>query len=213
MKLQHKFTWLWKESGLLNELLRDQSGNLQPLKVYIKQLRKAADILAIKHPLPDTDRHDYYGWMGEVLCEFWLRLFGQEIGITSVQDTSENKFTRGYDFTAVSTFSEALVAQIQVKMRSREWATLKEGDLYTFLDEGHKAGVLPQYLVLMVPTMNGVRRETLSYLDDFRQRGYARFCIITGADMAYRIDRLPSSRNKSGLEEFLLQFRDAVMTS
>lgn len=211
IKLHHKFVWLWKESGLLDELQYDEYGLLQPLSFYIKELRKTAKRLAKAHPEQEDGYINYFGWLGEVLCEFWLKKFGHRYDLCSIGDTSDSKFNRGFDLTARSIFSEELVSQIQVKMRGREDAHFGAKDLLTFMDEGAKAGVLPAYLVLMVPTCTLRLEELLSYRDEFNKLGWKRFRIITGPCMQRDIDLLPSAAGRTGNEEFLLQFREAIL--
>jgi hypothetical protein len=209
MKLKHKYVRLWKESGLLDEL-RDEEGNVKPLSWYIKRLPKAAEKLAKNEADPREAYKDYYGWLGEVLCEFWLKKFGHRYDIAEVTDTSENQFTRGYDFTARSFFAEELKSQIQVKMRSDPEKTFLLKDLYTFFDEGQKAGILPQYLVLMVPTSSLTHQELLSYKNDFKRDYLPRIRVINQAIMQSNIHELPSTRGHGGNEEFFTSFREAV---
>lgn len=216
IKLQHHYLWLWKESRLLDDLLRDKYGYLQPLATYINELRPAAKKLTKRFSVVGQAEHDtyadYFGWLGEVLCEFWLKKFGHRYDLCGIGDTSDNKFNRGFDLTARSLFSEELVSQIQVKMRGREDARFSAKDLFTFMNEGAMANVLPAYLVLMVPTCTLKPEELLSYRDEFNKLGWKRFRIITGPCMQRDIDLLPSAAGRSGNEEFLLQFREAVLT-
>jgi hypothetical protein len=212
MKLQHKYTWLWHESKLLDEL-RDKDGNVKPLAWYIKQLPKAASKLAAKESDAKETYKDYYGWLGEVLCEFWLKKFGHRYDIAEVTDTSENQFTRGYDFVARSFFTEELKSQIQVKMRSDSEKMFILKDLYTFFDEGQKAGILPQYLVLMVPTSTLTHKELLSYKNDFNRQYLPRIRVINQAIMQDNIHELPSIRGLGGNAEFFTSFREAVTGS
>ena len=207
--INHKYKWLWRENGLLDELAEDKYGNLQPLSWYIKQLSRCAKQLAEKHPI-DQAYANYFGWQGEVLCEFWLRLFGHRYDLCDIEDTSEDQFTRGFDIRARSIFASELEAQIQVKMRGRSDAIFNEYDLFTFLDEAKEAEILPPYMVLMVPTSTGLKRDVLSYHKNFKQSGFHRFRIITGPVMEEEIDNLPLTEGNSGKEEFLIQFREAI---
>jgi hypothetical protein len=210
MHLQHKYTWLWKESGLLDELATDDYGNLQPLSWYVKQLPKAARQLAAKHPI-DQAYANYYGWMGEVLVEFFLKKFGGRFDLQSIVDTSDDQFTRGFDFRGSDVFAN-LPIQVQVKMKSDQTRTLTKDNLFTFMDEGQKAAILPQYLILVVPSFFGKERiDVLSYKDDFQKLATKSFQIITGRDMQVAINSLPSATHgRGGNEEFLLQFAEAV---
>jgi len=208
MKLQHKYTWLWKESGLLDEFARDEHDNLQPLSWYVKQLPRVAKRLAAKHPMENAYAN-YYGWMGEVLVEFWLKKFGHRYDLQQIMDTSDQQFNRGFDFTGADVF-DSLPVQVQVKMKSDQIRTLTKDKLFTFMDEGQKAGVLPQYLILVVPSFFGKERmEVISYKNDFQKLAAVKFLIITGRDMQNAVNSLPSA-DRSGQEEFLLQFREAV---
>jgi len=206
MKLTHRYAHLWQKSGLLDELL-DKDRNPKPLVTYIKQLPKAAEKLA---RADGADYADYYGWMGEVLCEFWLRLFGHRYDVFDVQDTSADQFQRGYDFTARSAFAEELQVQIQVKMRRDTEKSFLFKELYTFLDEGKKAGILPQYLVLMVPTSQLPWNEVLSYRDGFQARYGTRVRIITGEMMQTDVRELPSAAKRHYNEEFFARFKAAL---
>jgi hypothetical protein len=208
MKLQHKYVHLWAESRLLAEL-RDADKNVKPLKTYVAQIRK----FAMTKGKPGSEEfNNTYGWMGEVLCEFWLKLFGHRYDIMEVTDTSENQYTRGYDFTARSFFAEELKAQIQVKMRGDPSKQFLLKDLYTFFDEGHKAGILPQYLVLMVPTTALTEEDILSYRGGFKSIYLPRIRVITQEIMLHEMHRLPSIRGLGGVEEFFTRFREAVTT-
>jgi hypothetical protein len=208
MKLQHKYTWLWKESGLLDDLAKDDHGNLQPLSWYVKQLPKVAKILAVKYPIEQAYAN-YYGWLGEVLVEFWLKKFGHRYDLQTIMDTSAAQFNRGFDFGGSEIFAN-LPIQVQVKMKSDQTRTLTKDKLFTFMDEGQKAAVLPQYLILMVPSFFGKDRlDVISYKDDFQSLATKSFLIITGRDMQDAVNSLPSA-DRSGQEEFLLQFRKAV---
>lgn len=209
MKLQHKHVHLWAQSGLLNEL-RDGDDHIKPLKTYVNQIRR----YALKQGKPGSEEfNNTYGWMGEVLCEFWLKLFGHRFDIMEVADTSENQFTRGYDFTARSFFTEELKAQIQVKMRGDPTKQFLLKDLYTFFDEGHKAGILPQYLVLMVPTTSLTEQDILSYRGGFKGIYLPRIRVITQEVMLREMHQLPSTRGLGGVEEFFTRFREAVTAS
>jgi hypothetical protein len=212
MKLQHKYVWLWQKSGLLNDL-RDKDGNVKPLSWYIKQLPKAATKLAANEADPKEAYKDFYGWLGEVLCEFWLKKFGHRYDIVEITDTSENQFTRGYDFTARSFFAAELLSQIQVKMRSDSEKTFMLKDLYTFFDEGQKAGILPQYLVLMVPTSSLTPQDLLSYKADFKRDYLPRIQVINREIMQANMRNLPSVRGFGSNEEFFTSFREAVTES
>jgi hypothetical protein len=210
MKLQHKYTWLWKQSGLLDELAKDNHGNLQPLSWYAKQLPKVAKTLATHHPI-DQAYANYYGWLGEVLAEFWLKKFGHLHSLQAIMDTSAAQFNRGFDFAGSDVFA-GLPIQVQVKMKSDQTRTLTKDKLFTFMDEGEKANVLPQYLILMIPSFFGKDRlDVISYKDDFQLLASKQFLIITGRDMQDAINSMPSATpGRSGTEEFLLQFAEAI---
>lgn len=209
MKLQHKYTWLWKESGLLDELAKDEYDNLQPLSWYVKQLPKVARKLAARFPAEQAYAN-YYGWLGEVLVEFWLKKFGHRYDLSTVMDTSDQQFNRGFDFAGSDVFAN-LPIQVQVKMKSDQTRTFTKDKLFTFMDEGQKAAVLPQYLILMVPSYFGKERlDVISFKDDFQKLASKSFLIITGRDMQREVNSMPTSSDRDSNEDFLLQFAEAV---
>jgi len=219
--LSHNKVHLWISSGIFGNLL-DQTGNPKPLITYIKQIEryallreKATMHITKNEKIAAEEYRNTYGWMGEVLCEFWLKRFGHLYDIERIVDTSANEFQRGYDFTAQSIF-EALPALIQVKMTVDGYHQFQQEKLHTFFDEVATARVLPQYTFLMCPT-NVLSDDTvLSYKKDFRLDYTDQIHFIGQDKMRERIQGLPKRSETpflNGNHEFFTLFADACASA
>jgi hypothetical protein len=213
--LSHKYQNLWIESSILDNLM-DEDSNAKPLSQMLKEVQKYAISRAMtvehcsKANATSTDEYkNTFGWMGEVLCEFWLKVFGHKYDIVTIQDTSQNQFQRGYDFTGSSIFDSGFNAIIQIKMQSKTKA-FEFGKLFTFLDEAEKASSLPQYTVLMVPTSILKKDEILSYKKNFKLDYQSKIKYIGQNAMDNEIAKLPSLRFKNGNLEFFTRFKESL---
>lgn len=210
MKLSHKYTYLF--DGFF-----EKYPNLASFKDLIEATRKYAKAIAdqeLKTGALETEKGEkfrvYYGALGEVLSEFWLRLFSHELQLAKIFDTSANQYCRGFDFVASSIFTDSLLALIQVKMRKDDLKTFVLRDLTTLFDEVERRDVLPQHVILMVPTSTLSNHEILSYKEGF-QREYSNRMVFVGyRRMLDSAQNLPSTRGLTGVQEFIEQFREAV---
>jgi hypothetical protein len=161
-----------------------------------------------------------YGALGEVFTEFWLRVFGGKYYLAGIFDTSVNPWCRGFDFVAASAFSDSLLALIQVKMRSDELKAFLKDELRTLFDEAQKRGILPQHLLLIVPTSSLDADSFLSYKDDFKRDFGSKLICIGFEEMFDEImqyddgSSLGRERDQlEGLNQFLAEFRRVVTSS
>jgi hypothetical protein len=218
MIINHRLANLWIESRILDNLI-DIDGNPKPLGAYLKEIRKfclsrATTINNCKKG--DAQITDEYkvalGAMGEVLCEFWLKIFGCRYDIHNITDTSQNQFQRGYDFTGLSIFDTSMDVLIQIKMQGKP-TPFELGKLFTFFDEATKAKSLPQYTILMVPTSRLSHDEILSYKKDFKQDYLSKMRFIGFNEMDSAIMQLPSHRFNNANLEFFTRFKESLAES
>lgn len=216
--LTHIHQGLWLESKILENLL-DEDDNPKPLACYLKEAEKYAINLASevnkckKSEANKTEEYkNIFGWMGEVLAEFWFRLFGTRYDVISIRDTSHNQFQRGYDITGVSIFDQSMNVLIQIKMQGFD-RSFKKDSLYTFFDEAEKHKARPEYTILMVPTSSMSFEEILSYKKDFKADYLSRMRFIGQAEMDRNIVCLPSNRGYNANLEFFTRFRDSLNTA
>ena len=205
----------WTDSKILDNM-HDEDGNAKPLKTYLREARKFALGVAAhetgckKSEAQLTDEYKFiYGAMGEVLSEFWFKLFCGRYDITGITDTSANKFQRGYDFTGISVFDMMMNVLIQVKMQGKP-TPFELGKLLTFFDEAEKAGSLPQYTILMVPTSELSNDDILSYKKNFKQDYLSKMRFIGQNEMDTAIIQLPSNRFKNANLEFFTRFKESL---
>jgi hypothetical protein len=219
IQLRHLQTKLWLESNILS--------NLCLLDTNPKTLRNILDEVkeyAIKRTIEKTgckksevkkeqEYKNTFGWMGEVLCEFWLHTFGHRYDLAAVRDTSENEFQRGFDFTSSVIIDAESSAIIQVKMQNEDRAFTQKA-LYTFLDEALIKGIRPRNTILMVPTNELPKGEILSWKDDFKKRYSSQIIYIGRNAMSREIRSLHSTiqGNNPNLE-FFIRFRDCINNS
>lgn len=218
--LTHIHRNLWVESRILENLI-DKDGNPKAFGTIINEahsyaISRASNLMGCKKK--DANKTEEYrntfGWMGEIVSEFWLKVFGQRYDIVSVTDTSQNQFQRGYDYTGCGFFDTGMSVLIQVKMMEDSFKSFKKGKLFTFLDEAEKAASLPQYTILMVPTSDLSSDEILSYKDDFKEDYRSKIRYFGKSKMSSDIRTLPTMRNGlDGHHEFLLWFKESLELS
>lgn len=219
MKISHARAHLWLESGILSNLSSDD-GNYKTLRHILEEvkeysLKRAVEKTGCKKS--EAKKQDEYkntiGWMGEVLCEFWLRTFGHRMDLTDICDTSANKFQRGYDFTARVIIDLTLTALIQIKMQSEDRAFTRES-LFTFFDEVKKTGTLPRYTILMVPTAELPKAEMLSWKKDFKKEYSSQLIFVGLGKMDEEILSLPTRiQDENPNLEFFIRFRECLNAS
>ena len=209
---------MWLESGILDHLI-DLDGHPKPLSQIVEEVQeysllRTCEICGCKEKDAKTkdEYKNMFGWMGEVLCEFWLKTFGHKYGIVYVCDTSQNQFQRGYDFTGSSVFDAGFNAVIQVKMQSTE-KSFTYGKLFTFLDEAKKVNSLPQYTVLMVPTSTLNLGKVLSYKDGFKEEYKSKIIYIGQNKMSECLREMPSLSGLEGHHEFFTKFRESLIAT
>lgn len=214
IKLTHKYTHLFEDFFANPKYTASLKDVITGMRTYAIKL--AADELHInrKEAVKTDEFRLYYGALGEVFCEFWMRMFAaSELRLSNVFDTSANQFCRGFDFTASSLFNDSLLALIQVKMRKDELKTFMRHDLATLFDEASRHGVLPQHLILMVPTSSLSRAEILSYKEGFAREATDRMVFVGYQRMLKAIQSLPSTRELIGVQEFITSFKESVTAS
>ena len=96
--LTHNQQALWVESNILSNLL-DVDGNSKTLKDILSEVTEYAIRRTIEKTgckagrvRQEDEYKNTFGWMGEVLCEFWLRTFGHRLDLCNICDTSYNQF-------------------------------------------------------------------------------------------------------------------------
>jgi hypothetical protein len=213
--LTHLQKHYWTDSKIFDNMY-DEDGNAKTMKTYLKEARKfALGVAALeagckKSEAQITNEYKFiYGAMGEVLSEFWLKLFCGRYDIAGIADTSANKFQRGYDFTGMSVFDMLMNVLIQVKMQGKP-TPFELGKLHTFFDEAERAGSLPQYTILMVPTSDLSNDDILSYKKNFKQDYLSKMRFIGHNEMDNAIIQLPSNRFKNANLEFFTRFKESL---
>ena len=95
-------------------------------------------------------------------------------------------------------------------MRKDELKTFLFENLTTFFDEAEKRNVLPQHVLLMVPTSTLSPREILSYKNGFQREFSNKMVFIGYRQMLDHVQYVPSTRGLTGVQEFIAQFKEAV---
>lgn len=218
MILSHQKQHLWVESNILSTLTGDDNPKtlahiIDEAKAYA--IKRAVDLTGCtkKDATKSDEYKNTFGWMGEVLCEFWLRTFGHRYDLTDIQDTSSNLYQRGYDFTASVIIDTSLKALIQVKTQSEDRA-FTSGSLFTFFDEVKVKSILPRYTFLMIPTATSPKSEMLSWKNDFKKEYSPQLIFIGQQQMDRDIQSLPTviQGNNPNLE-FFVRFRESLNLS
>lgn len=217
--LTHLQRYLWTESGILSELI-DKNNNPKTLRHIIEEIRS----YAIKRTIEKTNckksevllQEEYkntFGWMGEVLCEFWLKTFGHRFDLNDIKDTSVNQYQRGYDFTAKVIIDPTLTALIQIKMQGKEKAFTRDS-LFTFFDEVRVKGIIPRYTILMVPTAELSKKEMLSWKEDFKKEYSSQLMFIGLNKMDEEVLSLPTKiQGDNPNLEFFIRFKECLDSS
>jgi len=214
MKLTHKYTYLFEGFFENPKYVASLKDLINGMRSYAIKLTADELKLDKKAAIKTDEFRLYYGALGEVFCEFWMRTFASsELRLSNIFDTSANQFCRGFDFTASSLFNDSLLALIQVKMRKDELKTFMRHDLVTLFDEASRRGVLPQHLILMVPTSSLSRTEILSYKEGFAREASDRMVFVGYQRMLKAIQGLPSTRDLIGVQEFIESFKESVTAS
>ena len=219
VQINHKHRNLWIESDLLSTLV-DESNNPKTLRDFLFEIKKYAISRAVlkygcskKNATGSEEYKNTLGWMGEVLCEFWLHTFGHRYDLSLVKDTSENQFQRGYDFTSSVLIDESISSIIQVKMQKEDKSFTKQS-LFTFFDEAFLKNIQPRYTILMVPTNELPKGEILSWKDDFKTQYSSQLIFIGQKEMDRNILSLPTTvQGENPNLEFFIRFRESLNES
>lgn len=210
---------LWLESKILDNRL-NKDGHPKTLRTYLQEAEKWSikeamriDKCTIKDAKQTETYRNTFGWMGEVLAEYWLLVFGHLWNIHTIRETSRDQFNRGFDLIGTSKYDESKTILIQVKMRSDGFYRFVVSDCYTFLDEAEKRETLPQHLIFMCPTSKHKSKEdALSYKDNFKADYKDRFVFIGEQRMNKEIGKLPV-QGVTGNEYFFGSFRESLIKS
>lgn len=223
IKIDHLQKSFWIESKIL-ENCYDSEGKPLPIngkrgsiesevkKFAIKKAIEENPVLT-KKTAPSSDTYRFIiGAMMEVLSEFYIKLFElSNFNLQLIEDTSDEKYQRGYDFIGKAGPLGDIDVQIQIKWRDDSKHLFTKKDLHTMVDEAEKAEIRNKNVWLVVVSSTEMKGyEVLSWKDEFKANYLDRFRIITGKIMEYKIARLQSSRKLSGFEEFWTLFKESL---
>lgn len=225
MLLTHAHRFLWNQTDIfdwIHQVDTTLGGNYNNgsdfdsviAEVVAYSLRQQKD--ALEAGSTKDEAADVYnqtiGMLGEVLVEYILRRYPSYFKVREITDTTENEFTRGYDFWGLDDHGE--LAIIQVKMGKRDRVFTKD-ELYTFTDEAKK-NVDSRYhhraSILVVPSNKTPRNKAISYKDEFNK--LSKFEYFGGRELAEIIlgDDCSADQEKI-MYEFWCGFQEAVANS
>lgn len=223
IELTHKHKKLWIESGILNNIY-DKNKNVIPIngkKDSIESRAKHfAKLKAIEEntnlTLKNAQTSDTYkfviGAMMETLAEFYLKLFElSNHNLRFIEDTSEDQFERGYDYTGMAGIHGDIPIQIQIKWRDDAKHIFTKSDLWTMWNRALEENIKPKNLYLVVISSKETKgSNVLHYKEGFKEEWAPKMKIITGANMRDNIYTLQSNRDLSPFEEFWFTFKECL---
>ena len=135
----------------------------------------------------------------------WLYVFAYKYNLANVEDTSEDRYTRGFDFIGTYTNSPTKLL-VQVKFFSNQFKILTENKMSTFLDEMNKNKCSG---IIMVPSSKFLSRsEGLSFRNQFNKR--KDIIYISGPNMSEEIRKWVHPDFGRGAAGFWNFFQKAV---
>jgi superfamily II DNA or RNA helicase len=183
MKLQHLSTKRVAESGIFNDLA-----------TYDDLIGKIARHGKTLSEPGEEGYNDFVGGAFEVFTEFFCRRYGTEanphLGIKHIEDTSQNKFQAGYDFTYENFSGEPCI--LQVKYKSNPLDKFDMSAFGTFFVQAAAMGIADRPNRLIWFTTQSNTGEHGIFKPSFAAQGNRMMRVIGREEQESFIDRDPT---------------------